>query len=690
MKTQLLKRGSEGIEDLIKKNVGVKTALYGLGTETGRFLDDFGDQIQVAGLLDSFLVEGEMYGHPIISMDEAVEMGVRLIIIVARPGSCKAISKKIRKVCVDEGIALFDVRGKDMLLRSHISYNFKDLNGSTKKDLYSKIADADIISFDLFDTLVLRKLPSYTDVFEMVEIKLLEKGIHIPYFARLRLQAEKEISKHKAPNLIEIYDFVLKRLGGNFITAEELAQMEWEIDFSIMEQRLDVCNIFRRLISENKTVVITTDIYYTNEQIQEILDRFSLVGAERVFVSCEYGALKTQILFEILADRFPQKKILHIGDDELADIDYPAGLGMDTYRVFSSNDLFEALGGLGLEEHILTISDKLKVGMFISHIFNSPFMFEDEERRLSIKTAFEIGYLFCAPIITDFLLWLRERTIEEGYGTILFCARDGYLPGRLFKRIDPAANSIYFLSSRTAAVRAGMESEEDIAYVDSMKYFGTPEEALRERFGIETDDIEKIDRSAQILKKAGKQRKLYKKYIDMLEIEESNLAMFDFVAKGTSQMYLQKLFAGHMKGFYFMQLEPEFMADKGLDIEPFYTNEEKDGSVIFDNYYILETILTSPYPQIEEFGADGLPVFASENRSDRDLRCFERAQQGIEGYFNEILSILPPRALKENKKLDEKLLELLNYVSIEETGFLGIKVEDRFFGRMTDIKDVIA
>ena len=49
MKTQLLKRGSEGIEDLIKKNVGVKTALYGLGTETGRFLDDFGDQIQVAG-----------------------------------------------------------------------------------------------------------------------------------------------------------------------------------------------------------------------------------------------------------------------------------------------------------------------------------------------------------------------------------------------------------------------------------------------------------------------------------------------------------------------------------------------------------------------------------------------------------------------------------------------------------------
>ncbi len=73
------------------------------------------------------------------------------------------------------------------------------------------------------------------------------------------------------------------------------------------------------------------------------------------------------------------------------------------------------------------------------------------------------------------------------------------------------------------------------------------------------------------------------------------------MAKGTTQMYLQKLFAQHIKGFYFLQLEPEFMADKGLDIEPFYSDEEKNSSAIFDNYYILETILTALFPQLEEF-----------------------------------------------------------------------------------------
>ena len=40
------------------------------------------------------------------------------------------------------------------------------------------------------------------------------------------------------------------------------------------------------------------------------------------------------------------------------------------------------------------------------------------------------------------------------------------------------------------------------------------------------------------------------------------------------------------------------MADKGVDIESFYTEKERDTSAIFDNYYILETILTSPFMMI--------------------------------------------------------------------------------------------
>ena len=65
------------------------------------------------------------------------------------------------------------------------------------------------------------------------------------------------------------------------------------------------------------------------------------------------------------------------------------------------------------------------------------------------------------------------------------------------------------------------------------------------------------------------------------------------------------------------------MEDKGIDIEPFYANEERDRSVIFDSYYILETILTSPYPQVVEFDPEGRPKFLKESRRFHEEKCFK-------------------------------------------------------------------
>ena len=123
--------------------------------------------------------------------------------------------------------------------------------------------------------------------------------------------------------------------------------------------------------------------------------------------------------------------------------------------------------------------------------------------------------------------------------------------------------SIYFLTSRTAAIRAGIEDISDISYIDSMKFFGALEENLFIRFGIHwkkgltADDTEVglIKYSDAILDHAKTQRRNYKKYIDRLEIQRGDIGFFDFVAKGTTQMYVQRLIDHHLKGFYFLQLE---------------------------------------------------------------------------------------------------------------------------------------
>ena len=679
----------DDIKELLNGNKDNKIALYGLGTETERFLIEHGDSLNIIGLLDGFREYGEIYGYPIIPISEAVANGVSLIVVVARPGSCKAIAKRIGALCIEKNIALFDVRGKDLLAVNDVSYVFSGLKGYTGQSLLEKIEKSDVISFDFFETLIARIEMCYTDLFELIDLKLKEKGIIIPDFARLRLHAEKELSKSRAPRLEEIYGFLLEAADVHSVSAGELADFEWMLDQKTIIERKDVCGICRSAISAGKTVCITSDTYYSREQIESIISRFGLRDVSEVFASCEYGVSKTQGLYSFLKERYPGKKILHIGDDETTDIEKASEYGIETQRIYNGADLYDYLGGFGLGNEIKSYSDRVKVGMLIASVFNSPFWFEEASQKVSVKDSFGIGYSFCAPMITDFVLWMKRRAEEQGYKQLLFCARDGYLPIKLYEKIATSAKSFYFLSSRTAAIRAGMENPEDIEYVDSMKYSGSADEALKRRFGIDAANFSRSERDEEILRKSGMQRENYKKYIEKLDIDEGAIGMFDFVAKGTTQMYLQKLFAQHIKGFYFLQLEPEFMADKGLDIEPFYSDEEKNRSAIFDNYYILETILTAPYPQLEEFDGNGNPVFAEETRSETDIDVFDKAQKGITEYFEKYVELVPEAARIENKTLDEKILSLVNKIRIMDEDFLKLKVEDPFFGRMTDIRDVI-
>lgn len=76
----------------------MKIAIYGLSTETEKAISSLSTKYQILGLLDSFQTAGELYNYPIISLAKAISLGVKKIIVVARPGSCKAIAKKNRKI----------------------------------------------------------------------------------------------------------------------------------------------------------------------------------------------------------------------------------------------------------------------------------------------------------------------------------------------------------------------------------------------------------------------------------------------------------------------------------------------------------------------------------------------------------------------------------------------------------------
>lgn len=664
-------------------------AVYGLGTETERFLKNAGKDLKIVCLLDSFREDGTCFGYSVFSLEEAILAGVKWILVIARPGSCKVIAKRIANACAENSILLYDIRGRDLLSTLEVTYHFNEKREASKEMMRAKAQKADVISFDLFDTLLMRKVWLYTDLFDLLNLRLEKKGITISDFAKKRLSVEKSLSKDSAPTLEEIYLELLKETACNAVSPEELAAMEWELDFSTLILREDMAEFFREMVSAGKAVAITTDTYYRETQIREILSHFELNGYQYLFVSCEERTSKAKGLFEVLKNSVSGKRILHIGDDEISDIQAAQGDDFDTFRIYSGADLFEMCGGFGMEKYVKTLSDRLKIGLFISRLFNSPFYFEMEENPVEISTAWQIGYLLCAPVITDFLLWMKEQVYARGLRSIFFCARDGYLPQRLYKKIDKNTNSVYFLTSRTAAIRSGVESQEDLSYVDSMKYHGARIEALRARFGLSPEDLDEKEIEVAILERAKNRKKNYRAYLASCRVADDRIAVFDFVAKGTTQHFLGRICQQRLQGFYFLRLEPEYMADKGLDIEPFYGDAEADASAIFENYYILETLLTSPEPQLLEFNENGTPIFAKETRSPRDLETVERMQTGVETYFDDYIQIMTEDNHRENKALDEALLALVNRIQITDQDFLDLNIEDPFFGRMTAMENVL-
>lgn len=676
-----------------------KIVLYGLSTETERILNEWDGKYNVLGLLDGFKNSGEQFGYPIMDINDVVKIEDVIIIVVARPGSCKVIAKRIGDLCRENNVPLFDIRGKNLLIDSKVVYDFTSVSGYTKQELLDAIKQSKVISFDLFDTLLVRNISSFDGLVTLVDTRLKEQKINIPDFKNKRIQAEKTLSVGKTPTLTEIYTDILKNEENVSATADTLAYIEFGIDKSIIEARTEMVELCNSLVKDGKQIYITSDSYYKEEWIQEIMQFIGVCEVTGVLISCNYGTGKTTGLFDELIKLSGTSDILHIGDDIVADIESAKRCGIKVFQVYSASELLEMVGGLKLENADMSLSDKIRIGMFIANIFNSPFQFEDEAKRIHTDSARDIGYLFCAPMIMDFVKWFEEESQKLGVGNKWLCARDGYLIHKLYKIMYSEQKTYYIYTSRISAIRAGMETISDVEYVDSMKFGGECEDNIRIRFGIDAAAIDKnmIDEEASGLMKYSKtiietaktKKENNLRYIEGMDVQDGEISFFDFVAKGTSQMYIQKLVDNPIIGLYFLQLEPEFMKDKNLDIKPFYTEDERSTSAIFDNYYILETILTSPEGSVDEFDENGNPVFAKETRSEKDIACFMSAQEGISSYVTKYIRICPDSEFQINKRLDEVFLTLVHNVEIRDTAFLNLTIEDPFFNRMTDITDVL-
>ncbi len=183
-----------------------------------------------------------------------------------------------------------------------------------------KLLNYKYISFDIFDTLLVRSVDKPEDVFDVVETNLKNKNIKLKNFKKKRnLLSFISHKFYKHPNIYQIYRFLLR----NNKIKEEIIVTEINTEFSLINKNELVFELYDYCLKNNKNIIITSDMYLPENILKELLNENGYFNFKKLYVSCDVGCAKNDatIYDFILKDlNITNKDIIHIGDNYDSDI----------------------------------------------------------------------------------------------------------------------------------------------------------------------------------------------------------------------------------------------------------------------------------------------------------------------------------------------------------------------------------
>jgi len=256
---------------------------------------------------------------------------------------------------------------------------------NTQTELFDKLQPFDIISFDIFDTLLRRKyyVPDYAKLL-LGENLVAQRLVASPEeFVQLRNQCEFDIRKSKSfvgdVSIWETYVALANSLNISEDKAVELAKLEFAYDLEQVLAKDEMVEIANRLISSKKQLYIVTDTYYDQQQITLMLNKIGLTQGYRLFVSTELGFRKDNgTMWSYLKTQIKKPSFVHVGDNAVADAQIPGDFGLQTLHILNPIDKWQAagwenpfVGNKALNKHAI-----LKWGPLVSAFGRFPFLGE--------------------------------------------------------------------------------------------------------------------------------------------------------------------------------------------------------------------------------------------------------------------------------------------------------------------------
>jgi FMN phosphatase YigB (HAD superfamily) len=348
------------------------------------------------------------------------------------------------------------------------------MKANLSSDLLGAISRAELISTDVFDTLLLRTYRSERSrIFhgERLFSRLLaERGwlIDPDLLADARLSSQRlafrELAMRASAGEVQLEEIIsrqLKMLGLPGSLIGERLKIEVQVEKRSLSANRTLANLLRKHRRSGVRLVAISDTTLPSDAVAELIRHFhgwELV--DHVYSSADQRSTKRDgdLFFAVAqAENVAPERIVHIGDDLIADVRSPSAIGISAHylprptfrrRIRSAN-------GASIE-----------AGRFLRRRMRST----ETVSTPAINDAYSFGRFVLGPIVAQFCLriWLYAKGIEAADDAVLlFCARGGVgireAFERLLTRLDLPLNMRRenVMISRLVAARAALLARSD-------------------------------------------------------------------------------------------------------------------------------------------------------------------------------------------------------------------------------------
>lgn len=350
-------------------------------------------------------------------------------------------------------------------------------------------SDRKYISFDIFDTLIMRYVYRPDDIFLLLNKKFEEIYSTNISFDKLRINAERECRRKFGESnpewqdvtISEIYECMADYYSIPSEITKIMEEEEKKLEIQFSRRRKSAMELFDVAIKSDKEVILVSDMYLDENTIIKILDKAGYKGYKKIYLSSSLrltkanGDLFKAVIKDLGADG---KDIIHIGDTWVNDIVRPKKFGIETIFMPKATEVFEnKINGVVTNlcskigqavSGIICDSSKFMEGLgyrtmsalVAGYYFDNPYRSFNDESDFNIDPYF-IGYYALGMHLLGLSKWIAENS--QGYDKIFFMARDGYIPMKAYNILKNADNpeAEYIYTSRKLLLPAMIEKKED-------------------------------------------------------------------------------------------------------------------------------------------------------------------------------------------------------------------------------------